>query len=201
MSNDIDLFWRRVDRSNPDGCWPWRGYVINSGYGNVHFRGRSRTAHSVAFELGTGVDPRGLVVCHRCDNPVCCNPSHHFLGDAIDNAADMVAKGRNRWGGSGGGAGRRSKARSSSDMPRKNNRKPTPRQIELLRRFSEFVNRNDVAPTIREMTELLGNSSTNGVVDILKSLEAKSLVEHRPFSRGYRITDAGRALLHMEVAP
>lgn len=34
------------------------------------------------------------MVCHTCDNPPCCRGSHLFLGDALANMQDKVAKGR-----------------------------------------------------------------------------------------------------------
>ena len=95
----IDRFWSRVDSSGgPDSCWPWT-LACNkvTGYGHLYLYGRSY-AHRTAYELATGNDPRGLDVCHSCDNPICCNPSHLWIGTALDNMRDREAKGRGRWG-------------------------------------------------------------------------------------------------------
>lgn len=60
------------------------------GYG----RFGSKYAHRVAYALTYGVEPEEMDVLHRCDNPPCIRPDHLFLGTAVTNAEDMVAKRR-----------------------------------------------------------------------------------------------------------
>lgn len=89
-------FWEKVDRSGgPAACWNWRGAITAKwGYGCFSLGGNVvRGAHKLAW-LFTNGDPKGLCVCHRCDNRLCCNPAHMFLGTKQDNNDDKIAKGR-----------------------------------------------------------------------------------------------------------
>lgn len=85
----IDRFWSKVAKAGPNDCWEWQG-AKSKCYGM--FRGTR--AHRFAFTLAYGPIPSGTVVCHSCDNPPCCNPSHLFGGTIADNVRDMMAKGR-----------------------------------------------------------------------------------------------------------
>jgi len=90
------------DRTIPEpnsGCLLWEGATVAGGYGVFSRAGKLVLAHRVAWEEANGTIPVGLHVCHTCDVPGCCNPAHLFLGTAVDNARDMVAKGRARGGG------------------------------------------------------------------------------------------------------
>lgn len=87
-------FWAYVDRGGPDVCWVWKGSKLPSGYGRVSWQGKTTYAHRVAHLLAHGAIPAGMCVCHHCDNPPCCNPSHLWLGTQQDNMADRDRKGR-----------------------------------------------------------------------------------------------------------
>ena len=76
-------------------CWEWTGSRNQAGYGVVRMTDSSFPAHRVSYELFIGPIPEGWCVCHRCDNPPCCNPNHLFVGTKDDNNQDKVAKGRN----------------------------------------------------------------------------------------------------------
>jgi hypothetical protein len=99
--NDVDAFWSRVDVGGPDDCWNWQGsYGKKNGYGLLSLRhGVMISAHRFAYMLARGEPiPDGLCVCHRCDNRLCCNPAHLWLGTYLDNNRDKSKKGRSRGG-------------------------------------------------------------------------------------------------------
>lgn len=91
----VDAFWSKVDITNSiKDCWNWTGAKKPTGYGNVRVDKKYMLAHRVAFQISNGEIPSGYIVCHICDNPSCCNPSHLMLGTIKSNAADMVLKNR-----------------------------------------------------------------------------------------------------------
>jgi hypothetical protein len=80
------------------GCWSWSGQMHRTGYALISMpadgRWRLRRAHRISWELHRGPIPEGLWVLHKCDNRICTNPDHLFLGDGADNMQDCAAKGR-----------------------------------------------------------------------------------------------------------
>ncbi len=101
-------FWAKVQIGGPTDCWPWSGartippVGATEGYGYIWIVGNktSARAHRIAFAYAYGDFDERLLVCHRCDNPPCCNATHLFLGTRGDNTRDRGRKGRGRrqWG-------------------------------------------------------------------------------------------------------
>ena len=88
-------------KDNSEDCWEWQGCRDKAGYGTITKRrarpkenGSSPKTHRVAYELFFGDIPDGLLVCHTCDNPPCCNPRHLWTGTSKQNTQDAVKKNR-----------------------------------------------------------------------------------------------------------
>ena len=96
---DLSRFLRKT-RLDPDsGCRLWTAGRDTNGYGIFWAQGTSWRAHRLAWIFSHGPIEDGRCVLHRCDTPACVNLAHLFLGTFEDNTRDMVAKGRQRWGG------------------------------------------------------------------------------------------------------
>jgi len=87
-------FWSYVDIRGEGECWPWLRGRQGQGYGCFSMKHRSYRAIRIAFFLEYGADPGSSFICHKCDNPICCNPEHFFLGRYRENGQDAAEKGR-----------------------------------------------------------------------------------------------------------
>ena len=82
------------------GCIEWIGAKTQQGYGQIQLtlsrnKYRTMTAHRAHWMAYYKVVlPKHIYVCHTCDNPVCINLDHLFLGSAKVNNADKIAKKR-----------------------------------------------------------------------------------------------------------
>ena len=96
----IERFFQKVNKSGNDkypDCWIWDGGRTSKNYGSFkYYQDRPAIGAHVASHLfHIGEVPKGMIVCHHCDNPPCVNPEHLFLDTNSGNMKDMMKKGRN----------------------------------------------------------------------------------------------------------
>lgn len=93
-------FFKYVDKKQSNGCWTWVGAKTNGGYGSFRVDKSVMKAHRVSWIIHNGNIPEnkdhyhGMVICHSCDNPMCVNPDHLFIGTQADNVKDRENKNR-----------------------------------------------------------------------------------------------------------
>lgn len=80
-----------------EGCWLWTG-ATNGRYGTLHVNGVKRYAHRYFYTIYKGPIPRGAMVLHDCDNPLCVNPDHLHMGTQLDNMREASERKRLRVG-------------------------------------------------------------------------------------------------------
>ena len=89
---------------DPAACHNWTGARIGP-YGAFNrYAFGDQYAHRIAYILANGPIADNMCVCHRCDNPLCCNVDHLFLGTQQDNVSDKTTKGRQAKGSRNSGA-------------------------------------------------------------------------------------------------
>lgn len=83
-------------------CWLWTGCKSPNGYGYICTggrRGKVVSTHRAAYLVEHGSIPDGLHVLHRCDTRLCVRPDHLYAGTPLQNARDMISRGRARYRG------------------------------------------------------------------------------------------------------
>lgn len=84
----------------PNGCWIWIGHTTSNSdprfrYGSMVSNKKRILAHRFSWTLTHKQHiTKNQFICHHCDVPLCVNPTHLFLGDAILNMVDREKKGR-----------------------------------------------------------------------------------------------------------
>lgn len=97
MGNKATTVFTKINMHGGDTtvCWEWLGGVTGAGRPAFDLGGKKVTPYRLVYELVFGEKiPKNMVVRHKCDNPICCNPHHIELGTHIENMKDMKERSR-----------------------------------------------------------------------------------------------------------
>ncbi len=97
--DETERFHQKYIPEPNSGCWLWTGGTRPNARGILYSRhsrndGSSISGHRFSWLIHKGLLPVAMLVCHTCDNTLCVNPDHLFLGTHLDNMTDMKNKNR-----------------------------------------------------------------------------------------------------------
>lgn len=92
-----ERFWSKVIIKGLDDCWEWTGNTTKGngkGYGRFRIDNKMLLAHRLSWIFTHGYIPEGKLILHKCDNPLCINPNHLYLGTNSNNMKDKFKRNR-----------------------------------------------------------------------------------------------------------
>ena len=101
-AESIVNFTRLIIGKRKGRCWVWKGSRSGASYGSFSWRHEKKhyksDAHRFSWMIYKGDIPEEKIVCHSCDNKLCVNPDHLWMGSYRENTHDMIKKGRQKIG-------------------------------------------------------------------------------------------------------
>ena len=100
---ELDIFDKNIIKGKllkyhkklPNGCWEWTRSVGSHGYGNIRVNCQGELTHRLSMRLFKPDEyNNALMVCHRCNNRLCVNPDHLYMGSYEDNYRDAKNDGK-----------------------------------------------------------------------------------------------------------
>lgn len=90
-------FESKLIKGKQNECWAMNLKPHPLGYYKIKFKCQGYFAHRVSWGVFNGkMPPSDKIICHKCDNPLCVNPAHLFLGTDKDNFWDAIKKKRRK---------------------------------------------------------------------------------------------------------
>ena len=95
-TNVLERIWAKSTGQSDEECWEYHGSQSKAGHTRIRLDDKSRMmAHRMAWEAHHAEPiPKGMQVNHHCDNPICFNPSHLYLGNQKQNRRDCLKRRR-----------------------------------------------------------------------------------------------------------